>query len=227
MFRSKKGKASRKKFFSYAIVFLLVGGLLLGAMAGFFDFLWGGKNLANPIEGDEFARNLKEQADLLEKSYRENPDDLEKKAVLGSIYYELAMYYWGQGQDAEEEENYAEKSMALLLPAAEGGLQEPALTLKIALLAAFIEEDDARAEKYFRETLSMQDDYPEAHFYYGLFLASQDRVTEAKVHWKNVLQQVEEDSSLAREAQLCLEIYAGDDTAGEKEEVQLPEKGAQ
>ena len=173
MIRSKKGKAARRKLFSYIIIFLLVGGLLLSVTAGFFDFLWGRKNLTYPTEENEFVLNLKKQASLLEESLRENPGDLEKQAALGSVYYELAMYYWSQG--LEEGKIYTEKSQELLLPAAEGGLREPLVTLKIALLAAFIEKDDFLAEKYFRETLELQDDYPEAHFYFGLFLASQER----------------------------------------------------
>lgn len=219
MFRGKKSKADRKKFISYTVVFLLVGGLLLSATAGFFDFLWGRKNPGYLAEEDEFILNLEKQASLLEKSCRENPDDLEKQAVLGSIYYELAIYLWGQG--LEEGKRYAGKSLGLLLPVVEGGLQEPSITLKIALLTAFIEGDDSRAEKYFLETLTLQDDYPEAHFYYGLFLASLERAEEAKVHWENVLQQTEEDSFLAGEARRNLQIYAEMDSSQQKNEKQL------
>ncbi len=218
MIRSKKGKAARKKLFSYIIIFLLVGGLLLSVTAGFFDFLWGRKNLAYPAEEDEFALNLKQQADFLEESLRKNPGDLEKQAALGSTYYELAMYYWGQG--LEEGKIYAGKSLELLLPVVEGDLREPFFTLKIALLAAFIEKDDFQAEKYFRETLELQDDYPEAHFYYGLFLASQERAAEAQTHWESVLQQVEEDSPLAQAARRYLQVNAEKDSSKEKGEEQ-------
>lgn len=217
MIGGKKGKTSRKKVLSYVIVFLLVGGLLLSTTAGVFDFLWGKKNLAYPAEEDEFILNLEKQAGLLEKSYRDDPGDPEKQTALGNLYYELAVYYWGQG--SEEGKKYAEKSMDLLLPLAEKGLREPSVTLKIALLAASIEKDGFQAEKYFRETLTLQDDYPEAHFYYGVFLASQDRVVEARLHWENVLKQVEKDSFWALEAQHCLEIYAEEDNNGEKEKV--------
>ena len=68
------------------------------------------------------------------------------------------------------------------------------MTLRIALLAAFIQNDEPLAEKYFRNTLELQEDYPEAHFYYGIFLLSQEREEEAQEHWEKVLQQAEEDS---------------------------------
>lgn len=210
MAKGSRGKVNRKKIFSYVVVFLLVGGLLLGAMGGFFDFLWGGKNLAFPAGEDEFVLNLKKQADYLEKDCRRNPGDGEKQTTLGSIYFELAMYYQGLGRE-KEGKDYAGKSLKLLLPAAEEGLLEPFTVLKIALLAAFVEKDESSAEKYFLETLKLQDDYPEAHFYYGLFLASQERVPEAKNHWENVLQQVEEDSFWGREAQHYLQIYTEED----------------
>jgi len=206
MFKGKKGKVTRKKIFSYVIVFLLVGGLLLSVTVGFFDFLWGRKNLANSREEDEMLLSLQKQVGFLEESWREDPADLEKQVALGGAYYDLAMYCWGQGQ--KEGEKYAKKSQELLQSAVEGGLREPAAILQMALLAAFIAKDDLQAEKYFQETIKLQDDYPEAHFYYGLFLASCERVAEAQIHWESVLRQAEEDSPLAGAARGYLQVYA-------------------
>lgn len=216
MNRGKKGKAARKKLFSSAIIFLLVGGLLLSVTAGFLDFLGGGKKLAYPPEEDEFAAGLEEQAALLERAWQEDPADAGKQAALGSAYYELAMYYQGRG--LQEGKKYARKGLALLLPVAEGGAEESSVTLKIALLSAFIEKDALQAEKYFLETLALQENYPEAHFYYGLFLASRERDAEARMHWGIVLQQVEEGSPLAQAARQYLQFYAEKDGVEEEGE---------
>ena len=205
MVKNKKGKVARKKLFSILIILLLVGGVLLSATAGFFDFLWGKGNMASSTGDDEYILSLKKQAGFLEESLRGNSVDLEKQAALGNIYYELAMYYWGQG--SEEKEVYAAKSKELLLQVVEGGLREPLVTLRIALLAAFIQNDEPLAEKYFRNTLELQEDYPEAHFYYGIFLLSQEREEEAQEHWEKVLQKAEEDSPLAAEVQRYLQVY--------------------
>ena len=97
MVKNKKGKVARKKLFSILIILLLVGGVLLSATAGFFDFLWGKGNMASSTGDDEYILSLKKQAGFLEESLRGNSVDLEKQAALGNIYYELAMYYWGQG----------------------------------------------------------------------------------------------------------------------------------
>ena len=97
MLRNKKSKINRKKLLSIVVVLLLVGGLLLSATVGFFDFFGGDRNLASSTGDDEFILSLKQQADSLEETLKKDPDDSEKQAALGSIYYELAMYYWSQG----------------------------------------------------------------------------------------------------------------------------------
>lgn len=213
MFGGKKSKAARKKILSSLVVLLLVGGLLLSATMGFFDFLWGKENTVS-FTDDEYISALKKQAGLLEQTLETNPGDLEKQADLGNIYYELAMYYLNRG--SEEKEVYAVKSRESFLKAVKGGLRKPFVTLRIALLSAFIQDDEHLAEKYFKDTLELQDDYTEAHFYYGIFLLSREREEEARHHWEKALQFVEQGSPLEAEIQHYLQIYAEADISGKK-----------
>lgn len=172
--------------------------------------------MASSPGDDEYILGLIQQADFWEQALAEAPGDLEKETVLGGIYYELAMYYWSQG--LQDKENYALKSKKHLLQVCQGGSREPAVTLKIALLAAFILNNESLAEEYFQNTLKLQADNPEAHFYYGVFLSSRDEVEVALKHWEKVLQLVEKDSPLAAEAQRYLLHYNEADSSGEKQE---------
>lgn len=172
--------------------------------------------MASSPGDDEYVLSLKQQADILEEALAGDPADSEKKAVLGDIYYELAMYCWGRG--LQEKEAYAAKSKNLLLQAGEEVFPEPAANLKIALLAAFILNDEILAEEYFQNTLKLQEDYPEAHFYYGVYLSSQEKVEKALKHWEKVLQLEEEDSPLAAEALRFLLHYNVAHTSRGKQE---------
>jgi cytochrome c-type biogenesis protein CcmH/NrfG len=201
----KKGKVYRKKLLSIVVIALLVGGLLLSATAGFFDFLGGKRNMASSPGDDEYILSLKEQAEILEKALQGDPADLENKAALGSIYYDLAMHCWGRG--LQEKETFAVKSKKFLLQVIAEDPLESAATLKIALLAAFILNDETLAEKYFQNSFELQEDNPEAHFYYGVYLFSREKGEEARKHWEKVLLLAEKGSPLATKAQRFLLQY--------------------
>jgi Tfp pilus assembly protein PilF len=52
------------------------------------------------------------------------------------------------------------------LEALDDGLKEPGVTLNVALLA-LLKGDETQAEKYFKETLELEETNPDAHLYLG------------------------------------------------------------
>ncbi|MDO9534247.1 MAG: hypothetical protein Q7J85_02695 [Bacillota bacterium] len=213
---SKKiSKANLKKIFIVIIALMLIGGLVLSATFGFIDYLIGRKNMTSPGE-DEYISSLKEWANYLEESVRENPDLLESKAELGLTYYEIAMYYYWD-LDRENVLLYSEKGSDFLLDALDGGLAESWIALKAAVLF-LMQEDEPRAERYFRNALELDEENAEAHLYLGNILSSRHLDDQARIHWERVLELVEEDSPEAQAARYYLDAYEIGDISGERGE---------
>ena len=200
--KSKRIKSAFRKYFYVFMALLLVGGLIVSATAGLFNF-YSGNLFSSAEEEDDYLAALKQLAASLEESLQESPGDTKKKAELASAYFELAMYYSGQGPEGEDKEGYAAKSRALLLEAVEEGLLEPWVTYRIALLA-LLQKDDAQAEEYLKKTLELDENLSEAHFYYAAFLSARERADEAREHWEKVLELEEEGSYLAQTAEYYL-----------------------
>ncbi len=201
-------KKTRKKNVRNAVyllvALLLVGGLVLSATFGFIDFLArGGQPPMQPgVEGDELAA-LRQRIDIMEQSLEENPGDTDLLAELGYVYYQAAMLSWERGQGAEGE-RHAQQSKDRLIEATEQGFEEPWATLIVAILSMYGENQEL-AEEYFERTLEMDDEDPEVHLYYGIYLSSVDKVELAREHWQRVLELAEEDSRLVQVAEMYLE----------------------
>ncbi len=201
-----KSKKKRKRFPYRKLVYILmalvlVGGIVLSAAMGLIDYLKNGDQVV-PAEHDEQLAGLLHWISSLEESLQDNPN-AENKAKLGEAYFELAFYCSEQG--LEDYETYAAASKELLSEAVDEGILEPGVTLRIALLA-LLQEDDAQAEKYFRTTLDLDENYAEAHFYYAVFLSAKERAEIAKTHFEKVIELETEDSPLAQTAQYYLNL---------------------
>jgi len=197
-----KSRRAWKKYIVLLVALLLIGGLLLGAVVGIIDYVALGEEPV-PSGVDDYIIFLEQQAAGLEEALSESPGDIELQARLGSIYYELAMHYWQEGDPGGAA--FAAKSKEVLLEAVKGGTDDPQLTMRLALLC-FFQEEDEQAEEYFQMTLHLDEDNPEAHLYYGIFLSSQGLDNRAAVHLRKVLQLVEEESYLGQTARLYLEL---------------------
>ncbi len=201
-------KKTRKKNVRNAVyllvALLLVGGLVLSATFGFIDFLArGGQPPPVPgTEGDHLVA-LAQRADSLEKSLEENPGDTDLLAELGYVYYQASMLSWERGRGAEGE-RYAQHSKDRLIEATEQGFAEPWATLIVALLSMSGENQEL-AEEYFERTLEMDDEDPEVHLYYGIYLSSVDKVELAREHWKRVLDLDDVDPWLVQAAEMYLQ----------------------
>lgn len=209
--QEKNKKKARKKTMRNAgillVALLLVGGLVLSAMFGFIDHLArGGQQQFDPgPEGDQLG-SLKQYAGSLEQSVQENPEEIDLMAELGHVYYQIAMLSWESGQGADGD-RYAQKSKDLLVEVTEKGYEESWATLTVALLSMY-DENPEMAEDYFDKTLEMDDENPEVHLYYGIYLSSVDREEQARRHWDQVLDLTDEGDELAQMAEFYLEMDA-------------------
>lgn len=208
--KKRISKLARKKIIYLLIALLLVGGLVLSATYGLFNYFFGGGKLVSQAEGDEYLYSLLQHASVLEKALNKDPADLEGKVDLGDTYYGISMYYYMQ-QKQKEVESYAEKSRKLLLEALEEGVTEPGVTLKIAMLA-LLEGDDTQAETYFKKTLELEETNPDAHLYLGSLMYSRGMEDKAIIHWEEALEQSEEGSPVAQTARYYLDLSKADES---------------
>ncbi len=214
----KGSKIARKRVIRnvgiLVVALMLVGGLVLSAMFGLIDYLArGGQPYYNASPEADQVGTLKHHAQSLEDSLEENPEDLDLMAELGYLYYQIAMLSWESGQ-AEQGDRYGEQSKDLLVEVSEKGFEESWATLTVALLSMYGENQDM-AEDYFNKTLEIDEDNPEVHLYYGIYLSSVDRMEQAREHWDLVLDLADEDSQLA----MIAEFYLQDmDSLGEGEQ---------
>lgn len=199
----KVKKAALRHILYLSVALLLIAGLVLTAVLGFVDF-WAGNEDSSPAqEVNEYLSFLEQWASSLEAVLAEDPDNPELQVELGSVYFEIAIFFWEEGKGDKGDE-YAAKSEDLLLKAMEDGYQKPYVALRIALLN-FYRGKDSQAERYFLAALNMDEESPETHFYYGFFLSSLQRHEEARKHFKEVLLLTGEDDYLAEAARHYLE----------------------
>ena len=219
--RSKKKRRRKKAVRNtvyLVIALLLVGGLVLSATFGVIDFLArGGQPIMPPDPGEEQLAGLKEYGNSLEQSLEENPDDIDLMAELGHLYYQLAMVHWNKGL-ADEGDQYAEKGKERLMEAIEKGYSESWATLIVALLAMY-DEDREMAETYFEKSLEIDEEDPEIHLYYGIYLTSVERTEQAQEHLERVQALAGENSQQGQIAQMYLmELDASDEPTPESPE---------
>lgn len=219
--KEQSKKIARKKTLRNAgiliVALLLVGGLVLSAMYGFIDHLARGGQPPPTQEGDQLE-SMKQYAESLEQSVQEDPDDMDLRAELGYVYYQIATLSWQSGEGAEGDQ-YADKSKELLVEVTEEGYQESWAPLTVALLSMYDENQDM-AESYFDKTLEMDDENPEVHLYYGIYLSSIERMDQAREHWDQVLELADEESQWAQMAEFYLEMDAPEELLEEPDELE-------
>jgi tetratricopeptide (TPR) repeat protein len=216
--KKKIGRLARRKIIYLIIALVLVGGLVLSATYGLFNYFFGGGKLVSQAEGDEYLYGLLRQAVVLEKAVDKDPSEVKNKVELGNTYYAISMHYYMR-QDMKEMETYAGKSRELYLEALDDGLKEPGVTLNVALLA-LLKGDETQAEKYFKETLELEETNPDAHLYLGSLMYSRGKEDEAIIHWERALELAEDGSPVAQTAGYYLDLSKEDEgsqsnTAGE------------
>ncbi len=202
--KKKIGRLAKRKIIYLIIALVLVGGLMLSATYGLFNYFFGGGNLAYQAEGDEYLYGLLHQAAELEKALGKNPLETKNKIELGDTFYAIAQYYYMQ-QDLKKMETYANKSKDLYLKVLEAEPGETGVTLNIALLA-LLEGDIAQAEDYFKKTLDLEEANPDAHLYLGSVLYSKGERDEALLHWERALELAEDGSPVAQAAGYYLDV---------------------
>ena len=211
--RSKKKKRRKKAVRNtvyLVIALMLVGGLVLSAMFGLIDFLArGGQPPVPPGPEEERLAALEQYADSLEESLEENPEDIETMSELGHLYYQVAMLHWNSGR-ADDGDHYAQKSKDLLIEVTEKGFEESWATLVVALLSMY-DEDEEMAEAYFEKSLEIDEEDPEIHLYYGIYLTSVERMELAQEHLDRVRDLAGEDSQLGQIAELYLQDLEASD----------------
>jgi tetratricopeptide (TPR) repeat protein len=216
--KKKIGRLARRKIIYLIIALVLVGGLVLSATYGLFNYFFGGGKLVSQAEGDEYLYGLLQQAAQLEKAVDKDPSEAKKKVELGDAFYAISMYYYMR-QDMKEMETYAKKSRELYLDVLDEKPEEPGVTLNIAMLA-LLEGDGAQAEEYFKKTLELEETNPDAHLYLGSVLYSRGEEEEAVTHWERALELAEDGSPVAQTAGYYLDLSKEDEgsqsnTAGE------------
>lgn len=208
--KRKKNKQLYRKILVSSVALLLVAGLVFSAVFGFADYFFsGGVDRDMPAQEEDYLTTLEGFATTLEDSLAETPDDDDLKLQLSNIYLEMAMVHGSEGA-TEEVDRYALKGETLLQDVSNENPAYAELLLKQALLAAFYQDDDARAEDYFQSALDLAEDNGEVHLYYGMFLSLRGRDTEAKNHLEQVLELEPEGSYIAELARLSMEGL-GDD----------------
>lgn len=207
----KKNKLMLRKIMVTSVALLLVAGLIFSAVFGFADYFMSGDNrgMPMPAQEEDYLSTLEGMAASMEDALAASPDDDQLKLQLGDIYLEMAMVHGSQGA-TEAVDRYALKGEALLQDVMHESPAQAGLMLKLALLAAFYQEEDARADEYFQSALELAEDNGEAHLYYGMFLSLRGRDAEAQAHMERVLELEPEGSYLAEMARLSLAGF-GDD----------------
>ena len=201
----KKNKQLLRKVFVTGMALMLVAGLVLSSVLGFADYLLSGdRGTPPPAQEEDYLSALEGLALSLEETMALSPDDDDLKLQLGDIYLEMAMVHGSQGA-TDAVNRYAMKGESLLQDVMQESPDQAELLLKLALLAAFYQEEDARAEEYFQSALNLADDYGEGHLYYGMFLSLREREAEAQLHLEKVLELEPEGSYLAELARLSME----------------------
>lgn len=201
----KKNKQLLRKVFVTGMALMLVAGLVLSSVLGFADYLLSGdRGTPPPAQEEDYLSALEGLALSLEETMALSPDDDDLKLQLGDIYLEMAMVHGSQGA-TDAVNRYAMKGESLLQDVMYESPDQAELLLKLALLAAFYQEEDARAEEYFQSALNLADDYGEGHLYYGMFLSLREREAEAQLHLEKVLELEPEGSYLAELARLSME----------------------
>ncbi len=207
----KKNKLLLRKILVSSVALLLVAGLVFSAVFGFADyFMSGDRGMTPPVPEGDYLSSLEGFAASLEETLAASPDDDELKLQLSEIYLEIAMVHGSQG-GVEALDRYALKGEALLQDVLNESPAQADLLLKLALLAAFYQEDDVRAEEYFQSALDLTDDNGEVHLFYGMFLSMRDRDAEAQLHLEKVLELEPEGSYLAEMARLYTEGSGNED----------------
>lgn len=203
--KKKKNKQLRRKIAVSAVALLLVAGLVFSAVFGFADYMLSGdRGMPPPAQEESYLSALEGLALSLEESLASSPDDEELKLQLGDIYLELAMVHGSLGE-ADQVDRYAQKGEDLIKQIEEETLATGNLLLKMALLLAFYQDDQPRAEEYFQSALDMDEENSEVHFYYGMYLSLQEREEEFRKHMEKVLELEPEGSYLAEMARMSLE----------------------
>ena len=201
----KKNKQLLRKVFVTGMALMLVAGLVLSSVLGFADYLLSGdRGTPPPAQEEDYLSALEGLALSLEETMALSPDDDDLKLQLIDIYLEMAMVHGSQGA-TDAVNRYAMKGESLLQDVMYESPDQAELLLKLALLAAFYQEEDARAEEYFQSALNLADDYGEGHLYYGMFLSLREREAEAQLHLEKVLELEPEGSYLAELARLSME----------------------
>ncbi|MGI6317239.1 MAG: tetratricopeptide repeat protein [Firmicutes bacterium] len=211
--KKKTGRLARRKIVYLIIALMLVGGLVLSATYGLFNYFFGGGKLAYQAGGDEYLYGLLQQAAELEKAVKKDPSVVKNKVELGDTFYAICMYYYMK-QDLKEMETYAKKSRELYLDVLDEEPEEPEVTLNIALLA-LLEGDGAQAEDYFKKTLELEETNPDAHLYLGSVLYSRGEEEEAVTHWERALELAEDGSPVAQTAAYYLDLSRADENEEE------------
>lgn len=208
--KKKKNKQLRRQILVSAVALLLVAGLVFSAVFGFADyFLSGNQQMPHQPQEEDYISGLEGMVASLEEALAESPDDHELKMYLSEVYLELAMVYGSQGME-QEMDRYATKGEEILQQVKDDIPAHAELLLKLALLKAFYQDDDARAEEYFEAAVDLEQDNGEVHLYYGMFLSLNEREEEAQVHLEKVLELEPEDSYLAELARLSMEGFGED-----------------
>ncbi|HAP31624.1 MAG TPA: hypothetical protein DCQ14_01005 [Firmicutes bacterium] len=194
-----------RNIFVSAVALILIAGLVLSAVLGFADFLVSGEEQTAPPVGEDYLSTLEDLAASLEETLAASPYDAELKMRLADLYLELAMAHGSLGA-AESRDAYVQKGEALIQQAgAEFPEQHAIFILKLAILAAFYQDDAIRAERFFREALVLDGENAQAHLYYGIFLALRERGADARLHLEKVLALEPEGSELAVLARAYME----------------------
>ncbi len=209
----KRNKQLLRKILVSSVALLLVAGLVFSAVFGFADYFMNRDDRVMPAPApaqEDYLSALEGFAVSLEETLAASPDDDELKLQLSEIYLEIAMVHGSQG-GVEAVDRYALKGEALLQDVLPESPDRADLLLKLALLAAFYQEEDVRAEEYFQSALDLAEDNGEVHLFYGMFLSLRGRDAEAKPHLEKVLELEPEGSYLAEMARLYTEGSGNED----------------
>ncbi len=202
----KRNKLLLRKIMVTSVALLLVAGLVFSAVFGLADYFMNSDNRGMPAapQEEDYLSALEGFAASLEETLAASPDDDELKMQLSDVYLEIAMVHGSQG-GVEALDRYALKGEALLEDVPPENPDRADLLLKLALLAAFYQEEDVRAEEYFQSALDLAEDNGEVHLFYGMFLSMRGRDAEAQPHLEKVMELEPEGSYLAEMARLYTE----------------------
>ena len=209
-------RARRKQILYGSVALFLVLGLLLSAVLGFVDFITGGGPAGQAK--DPYLAELEKEAASLEEKLKQDPENGALAAELGNLLYKMTTISWQQGLEVQGKK-YGKQSRSYLLRAVENGEVSPEITLKIAYLALF-EDDQDLADEYFQKTIALDEKNTGALLNYGLFLSSIGRSDEAKEQLEKVLEYAPEDSF---EAQVAKDYLSPPQQEEQEEEQQEKE----